>query len=400
MARAHRASKIWFAVGGVLVIAAVLWMLVGVPMLVKYPTDLKASPKYSGTFSVYVNPADMSPLATPITSPMTISREIRAIGSESGSSKVVVKETIVQKAGDLMNTTQTNQYVMDRRSLKNVKDPRAYAFTPSNVVDRSGFYRLNLPFNLDTNAVHRIYKNEIGTSYAMRPATGDETTKVEGLTLYNMQAAATNAPITDAWLAELNKQVKLPSEMTLDQMKPQLKAAGFDVDALMSQLVPAMSPEDVATLAGIAAKPIALQYVWSYEGKVGVEKTTGAEVKQGPITEQLGVKPVMADATTLIAILSKYADKVPAAAAAAQSLPALADQSVRLFGFTFEQTPASVKDIASEVKDQRQMILLAQQWLPLGLALLGGVALLVGGFMWPRGRRMAVPAGRPAPTHA
>ena len=62
---------------------------------------------------------------------------------------MVVKETIAQKAGSLVDTTQTNVYVMDRTTLENLADDRAYAFDPENVVDRAGAYRLNLPFDTD-----------------------------------------------------------------------------------------------------------------------------------------------------------------------------------------------------------------------------------------------------------
>ena len=47
----HRYPKtaIWFAGG--LTVAVLLWMGVGAPTLVKYPTDLDASPRYEGSFS-------------------------------------------------------------------------------------------------------------------------------------------------------------------------------------------------------------------------------------------------------------------------------------------------------------------------------------------------------------
>ena len=104
--------------------------------LVKYPTDLDITPRYRGTLTLFVDPATAKPLAAPASLPLDIDRHIHVFGDQSGSSRVVVEETITQKAGDLLNTTQTNVYVMDRRTMKNVADDRAYAFTPSNVVDR------------------------------------------------------------------------------------------------------------------------------------------------------------------------------------------------------------------------------------------------------------------------
>jgi hypothetical protein len=71
--------------------------------------------------------------------------------------------------------------------------------------------------------------------------------------------------------------VPLPDTMTLDQMKPQLLAAGVDVDALVTALTPVLTPEGAATLSGFAAEPITIEYVLSFDGQAAVEPVT-AEV--------------------------------------------------------------------------------------------------------------------------
>ena len=144
-----------------LVAIALLWWTLAVPALVKYPTDLDVTPRYEGVFTLFVDPETATPLATPVEMPLDIERHIRSLGDESGASRVVVEETITQRAGDFVDATQTNVYVMDRRTLQNVADDRAYAFEPSNVVDRSGAYRLNLPFDTSSASTYDIYKNEI-----------------------------------------------------------------------------------------------------------------------------------------------------------------------------------------------------------------------------------------------
>jgi hypothetical protein len=171
------------------------------------------------------------------------------------------QETITQSAGDIFDATQTNVYVMDRRTLQNVADDRAYAFDPSNVVDRSGAYRLNLPFDTSSGSTYEIYKNEIGTTYEARADTTTPTSDEAGLHLHNFGASATEVPLDDAYLAELNTIVALPESLTLDQLKPQLDAAGLDVDAVLSAVAPVVTSADLATLAPIAGQPIPLQYV-------------------------------------------------------------------------------------------------------------------------------------------
>jgi hypothetical protein len=126
--KSKKTAKIAFVSSAVLLVAALVWLVVGVPTLVKYPTDLSVSPKYAGTFNVLVNPTTYAPLPEPTKLPLTIDRHIEVV--DSSGSRAVVAETIHQKAGTLVDSTQRNQYVMDRRSLKNVKDSRAWAFEP------------------------------------------------------------------------------------------------------------------------------------------------------------------------------------------------------------------------------------------------------------------------------
>src|SRR5262245_31576557 len=232
-------TALWLAGG--LTVAVLLWMVVGVPTVVKYPTDLDVSPRYAGSSSLRVDPATAAPLAEPVTVRRTVDRHIEAIGDESGSSTVVVRETIHQVAGDLLDVTQTNQYVMDRSSIENVTDDRAYAFDPDNVVDRSGSFRLNLPFDSSGDETDDIYKHEIGGTYQLVGDRETPTTELEGLHLSNFTASLDDAPLSDAYLAELSRTVPLPESMTLDQLEPQLLAAGVDVAALMTALTPVLT---------------------------------------------------------------------------------------------------------------------------------------------------------------
>jgi hypothetical protein len=385
-----------------LVALALLWWTLAVPALVKYPTDLDVTPRYEGVFTLFVDPETATPLATPVEMPLDIERHIRSLGDESGASRVVVEETITQRAGDFVDATQTNVYVMDRRTLQNVADDRAYAFEPSNVVDRSGAYRLNLPFGTSSASTYDIYKNETGMTYEMRAFTTTPTTDEAGLHVLNFAGSATEMPLDDAYLAELRRVVPLPTSMTLERLKPQLLAAGLDVDAVLAAVGPVITPDDLATLAQIAAQPIPLQYVLSFEGTAAVETTTGAEVDVGAI-ESVGARPVLADVAMLQAVLTHYPD-VPEAVVAVEALTTLSSApAVKLFEYQYEQTPASVADIADEVKSMRNQIRLAKVYVPFGLLGAAVLSLLVGAFAYTRRRdptidlRIPAPAAKPAP---
>lgn len=193
-------------------------------------------------------------------------------------------------------------------------------------------------------------------------------------------------PITDAYFAELSKALPLPTEMTLEQMKPALKASGLDVDALLPALLPKLAPDEAAGLTALASEPIPLEYTLSFEGDAAIEAKTGAQVIVND-TESIGIRPNSPNLPALQALLEKYSATVPQAATAAAALQKLSSGSIPIVKYNFDQTPASVKDIAGDVKDMRQQVVLAKEWIPMALALLAGVALLVGAWEWPRGAR-------------
>ena len=373
----HRFPRAALWIAGVLAVAAAAWLLIGVPRVVKYPTGVDASPRYEGTFTLLVNPTTAAPLDQPLVQPLTVDRHIEGLADQSTSSEAVVRETVIQKAGPIMDTTQTNQYVMDRSTMLNVADDRAYAFVPTNVVDRSGAYRLNLPFGTEADATLDIWSNEMGGTYRMAADTQTPTTEVEGLELLNFTGSATDAPVTPAYLAELSKTAPLPSSLTLEQLKPHLQAAGLDVDAFQAALVPQLTPTDAATLEAFAADPIPLDYVLSFDGGASVEPVTGAQVVVRS-DQSLGVRPRPVGLPAVLELLGRYPG-VPEAVIAIEVLNDLATgPAITLFQYDFDQTPASVADVAETVASERRLVQAAQVWLPVALLAGAILSLIVG----------------------
>lgn len=381
----HRFPRAALWIGAGLVATLVAWMVLGIPSLVKYPTDLEADQAFEGTLTVLVDPTTAAPLAEPLVLPLEVERRIEAIGAESGAHEVVVVETIEERAGDLIDVTQVNQYVMDRSTVENLADERAYSFEPENVVDRSGTYRLHLPFDTSRGETYMIYSPETDTTYPIAADPEQPTSVVEGLTLSSFLASATEVPVTEAYLQELGKAVPLPRELSLEQMTPQLLAAGIDVDAVLAALLPVLTPEDTAILAGFAEEPIGLEYVLSFSGRLGVEPVTGAEV-QVSVAESIGARPQLGSLPVLLDLLGRY-PQVPEAVTAAENLQALAEgPAIPLFEYAYEQTPASVAAVADEAAAMRTQVLLAKVWLPASLAVAALLTLGIGTAIFMRRR--------------
>jgi hypothetical protein len=78
---------------------------------------------------------------------------------------------------------------------------------------------------------------ETGASYSLVGDAEDPTRKVEGLTLSNFNVSAKEVPLSPAYLAGLRKLVPLPTEVTFEQPKPQLAAAGIPISLLVVGLL-------------------------------------------------------------------------------------------------------------------------------------------------------------------
>jgi hypothetical protein len=198
-------------------------------------------------------------------------------------------------------------------------------------------------------------------------------------------------PLDTAYLAELNKSVTLPKSINLDQLKPRLKALGLDVDATLAAIAPVITPNDLATLSRVAAKPIPLQYVLSFEGTAAIETTTGAEVDVGA-SESVGAKPALTDVAALRTVIAHYPD-IPEAVAADKALAALSSApATKLFEYRYQQTRASVAEIADEVKSMRNQIRLAERYVPFALLGAAALSLAVGAVVYWRCRKHVIDA--------
>ena len=76
---------------------------------------------------------------------------VAAVKESSGNLAQIVDKAH-QQATQIVDKLFTGeldaQYVMDRTTINNVADDRAWAFSPDNVVDRSPAFRLAFPFGI------------------------------------------------------------------------------------------------------------------------------------------------------------------------------------------------------------------------------------------------------------
>jgi hypothetical protein len=366
----RRPIAILGAIGVLVLTAAALWIVFAPGALVKYPDDLNKTAVAKGTITFYVDPETGAPAGAPRSVPLTIERNLRVV--DSTDSQATVQETSTEQIGSEASAKFLQSYVIDRGSLDNVADPHAYAYTPTNVTDRSGAYSINLPFAAG-DGPYRIWKNETAGTYMFKQ-TGNEIER-HGLTLKPMTGQLVAAPATQAYVDQLVAQGGGRKEIKLAELAPQL---GLDAEALAEQLMPELAPADRAALQAMLAAPVPIKYFVSAETRLLVEPTTGAIVSLDRIEQTTSALPDLANLAGLGKMLAKpeYADSevVQATLTAVKGLTGALP--VAVMKLEYGQTPASVADIAAYTRDKADGIQLVKTVIPISLAITGAIFLL------------------------
>lgn len=389
-------AKVLMSVGVVLIVLGVVAWFVVPAVAVKYPGGpLNKTAHATGTFTLYIDPSSAAPLATPEKLALDIKRNLHV--TETSGSRAVVAENDVEQIGTLKPQDLQQQYVLDRKSLKNVDDDRAWAYTPNNKIDRSPNYSINLPFS-SGKGPYEVWKNEAGRAY---PFTKIGQTQAAGVKLNRYDGILKGAPAQDYYIDQLASQ-GIPKSLTPAQVAAQLKALGADPAVLEKTVLPQLSAEDRATSISLLAQNVPLNYTIDVHTVILVEPKTGAIVGLEKINQTLYAAPNIQGIGRIQTILGKpqYANNavVKAAAGVIGKLVQNPPKS-RIFNITYSQLPASVDDLAKFAKSRADKITIAKYVVPLGILGAGVVVTLVGlGLgMWNRRRstRGMDPGGQP-----
>ncbi|HEX4017269.1 MAG TPA: porin PorA family protein [Frankiaceae bacterium] len=389
----RRLGKVLVGVGVLLIVLGVVAVFALPALAVKYPGGpLNKTAHAQGTFTLYIDPASAAPLASPQKLPLDIKRNLHVI--EIDGSRAVVQENDVEQIGTLKPQDLQQRYVLNRKSLKNVADDRAWAYTPSNKIDRSPAYSINLPFS-SGNGPYQVWKNESGVSYAF---TKTGSLKRAGVTLYRYQGSMKDAPAQSYYIDQLASQ-GIPKSLTPVQAAAQLKAQGADPALLESAVLPALAPLDRSTATAILAQNVPLKYTIDVQTSFLVEPKTGAIVGLEQINQTLNATPDIQGIGRIQTILNKpqYAKNavIQSAATVIGKLVKSPPRS-KIFNITYAQLPVSVDDLATFAKGRADKITLAKVTLPSAIGGAGIVLLLIGlGISWQARRRSTHGAGGP-----
>lgn len=389
-----RTSKIVGIVAVVFLAVGLLWHPVVEPQIVRFPAGLTRTYHYQGSIVVFADQTTGAPLAQPLTLPLQIDR--RLVGTDTGAHVALVKETDTITAGPITQTVE-NVFAIDRRNFKNVADPKAYTFTPANVVDRSGTYRLTYPMGVKSKgARYQIFKPETGTAYTAVDAS-PSTGTVSGTHVVFLNAQLANTPVALYEQAALAAR-GFPTELTPQQLAAQLKALGIDLNQVTAQLARILSPSEMSILAGALASPVPLQYLSGFRGSVAVEPRTGQIVRVAGVVDGIYVQPNLRALAPVLGVLTAHAGDPTVASLLTTFSRVSAAPAQPVYELRYSQTPASVAGAASDARSRARQLRLATVILPRGLIGLGVLTLVVGGLLaWRRRQPGVVHGMAPSP---
>lgn len=377
----RRAGWIILAVGVVFAVAGIVLPFILGAAFVNFPggpVDLATQAK--GSYTLLVNPATLVP-QPPRSQPLSLYRRLRTV--ETTGSTVIMQQDDTEQAGPLpLHFTQ--RYAIDQDSVRNAASPQAYAYTPANTVDRSPAYSVNLPLGAGVGP-YLMWDDATGQTYRL---TAQGSVSQDGLQLELFHGHLSAAPVTPAFLAAV-APLGLTSTMTLAQLKPQLQAAGVDVDQL-TNTVRQLDPQDQTAVNAFIQGPIGVSYLLTTDVRLLVYQQTGTIVSVRQATQSLAMRPDIAGIGRILQILTqpKYATRgsVPAAAAELAKLIA-APPTTTLFTTSYAQTASSAAAVAAFAKSRGDDIDTLTITIPLIIGLIGLVLILAAVFLLARGRR-------------
>lgn len=382
------------AVGVLALAAGVLWTPLVVPRTVKFPASIDETLRFEGTATLPLDATTALPLATPIEVPLQLERRLESVEGGTGARRAVVAEAISLRLGD-RTVTERQQYVLDRREMTMVTDPRSWAYDPANVVDRGGSYRINLPLGTSADGGYRVWNNETGSTITL--AKGSKT-RSEVADVDVVAFPVTLRKPVAGYFGDRLVELGLPTELTPAQLAARLSAAGVDFRSLGAALGPKLNAEQLTGFSALAQTPLPLRYEFFIEETIWVEPRTGIIVDVDVVREGFAAKPDLAPLAAIEPILAANVN-LPDVAKAAELFTQLQKQPAdTVLELRYRATDATVADRGSEARSYARRIRFAEFWAPWGLGLAGAVLIGVGAalFLWRRPGPSTPPLAAPS----
>jgi hypothetical protein len=380
------ASKILIALGIMLILAAILWWAIAVNSLVKLPDDVELGFQCEGEITWYQDSLTQERFPEGEEKKASLQTEMacKANASEFSSSTGVLEAVFTTRIEGMPEKRMEAAYVLDRKTVENIKDDRAYAYGYTDdegnkhegtVVNREDNYYPLLPLDTSKDQAYLFWKEEVASGFNLDYLDEEEK---EGVTVFDYSGSFADMTVSEDYI----RFMELPVEKTGEQVKSALGSMGIDADNLLASASQRMSPEDFQVVQQALEGSFPLEYLWTQEMEVSVEPKSGRVVDIYKDTETLSARTQLDRLTEAADIASKYAQdaeigdvmtKLQGLRAAVEAMP-----PEKVFEYNVEQTDQSVKDGIEDAKNAFGSINLYKVYIPWALLIVGALILIIG----------------------
>lgn len=386
---AHRRAATALAVLGIALIVLAL-VLPGIlrRTVITYPDEASQDRTVhaTGTATLLVDPVKLAPQSPGQPLPLDLQRRVHTLDTVGDTAVVEADDAL--SIGNLAPQRFVQRYTIDRNTLRNVATASpAFTFAPGSPIDRSPAFSVAFPVSAGAGP-YAVWNDETG-----QPVNYSDVgrTTIDGVAVDRYHGALTDGPLQPALVAQLAPD-GLPATATLTQLRPQLAAAGVDVDHFVNAIVPHLDLADQPVVNALLAAPIPLDYRMSLDDQLLVEPWTGTIVAREHVDETISLRPEPIGIGRIYAILTqpKYTGKADVTAAATDLARVLATPpTTKLITLSYAQTAQSSATVAAEAGHWASQIILLTITLPIVVGV-GGLLLCLAA-AWMLWRRRGIP---------
>lgn len=363
-------SRILIAIGIFLVLVSVMWWVVAVPALIKFPDDLDIEKEYKGKMKLFVDFETATPLEEPLELDLAIKRTLKSDADEYDSDIAVVNEEYKATIGP-QKREYKSVYTFSRKDALNVSDERAnYNGIP---VDREGAVYVGFPFDSEQKG-YDVWHNETMKKY---PSDFVQESERDGLKVYEYEGEDID-PIMPPEIVEMRG---LPSSMSMQQFALLAEKGGLQIDKIIIALIMVSSDEDRAFIEGMFEEDAAvpLLYRMTHGGGAAIEPQTGTVVD---IYEHYEVVTAEIDSKFMEefeAVIMKYASE-PALEPFIPELLKMKEEPMKMtvWEMEYKQTEEAIKYMVDFANDKIGLVNVVKVYIPWALLIVGAVILIIG----------------------
>ncbi len=376
-------SKVAILLGLILITLTFLWRFLIVERLMLFPQGFQFSSESQSEIVWYIDPATSSPLppGAENRSLIQVTKELRSIDDQYDSMIALVEERTIYRGFPTGEAMSISVYALDRHSMRNVTDERAYDWDPSNPVDRSGSYYPAFPRDPSKNRGYPLWKSEIGEPVEM-VYLNDQEEEGTRLACFRWKINPDEKKKVDP---NMLRGFGIAKEVSWAQLKTSLLSMGIDLDAIIGEALGLLDQEERTQLVQLLEKPLPVNFYWSGISETLVESKLGIPIKFQNNTETLSMELDPTPLLDLVGILMRHSSNplIGKGIAGMMELGSTFKGQIKIFDLHINTSEESAREAMDWAKKLLPKVDLARIYIP-WILILTGIALSFAGIIFAR----------------